>query len=134
MTSSEELQRLIKATLEADANVMELAFRVYDHVSSTSPYGSKNSYIAFGPMDTVEDDAGCISGVETTIQLDIWTRKAAAIECRRLTDLVRRALHGKDLTLTENALVSIRVPLTRVFPDPSQDHHGVVQVTCLVEE
>lgn len=134
MTSSEELQRLIKTTLEADANIMALAYRVYDHVSGTSPFGSKSSYIAFGPLDTVEDDADCIAGVETTIQVDIWSKKEGAIECRRLTDLVRRALHHRSLTLSEHALVDTHVALTQVFPDPSKDHHGIVQVTCLVEE
>lgn len=133
MTSSEELQRLIKVTLEADINIMALAYRVYDHVP-LSPFGPKNSYIAFGPIDTVEDDADCISGVETTLQVDIRSKKEGALECRALTDLVRKALHHKSLTMSENALVDTHVALTRVFPDPSKEHHGVVQVTCLIEE
>lgn len=133
MTSAEEIQRLLYATLAADADVMALAYRVYDKVPET-PYGTRNSYIAFGPIDSVEDDAECITGVEVTCQIDVWSRADGALEAKKLTDLVRKALHRKSLALTTNALVDTWVTLTRVFPDPSGDHHGVVSVTCLVEE
>lgn len=132
MTSSEELQRLLYATLTADAEIMAIAYRVYDRVSGD--YGSKTAYLSFGPIDSVEDDAECITGVEVTCQIDVWSRADGALECKKLTDLVRKALHRKSLTLTDNALVDIWVTLTRVFPDPSGDHHGVVTVTCMVEE
>lgn len=135
MTSAEELQRLLYQTLMADTAVMALAYRVYDHVPTTNEYGGKTSYISFGSTNSVEDDADCITGVRTTIQLDVWsTSTVGALECKKLTDLVRRALHRKTLSLTDNALVDIRVPLTRVFPDPSGEHHGVVQVECMIEE
>lgn len=133
MGSAEELQRLLYATLTADAAVMALANRVYDKVSEL-PYGTKNSYISFGPTDSVEDDAECITGVEVTCQIDVWSRADGALECKKLTDLVRKALHRQSLTLTTNALVDVWVTLTRVFPDPSGEHHGVVTVTCMVEE
>jgi len=133
MTSSDELQKLLRDTLEATPGVMDLAYRVFDHVPA-KPFGPKNSYISFGAFDTIEDDADCISGIVTTAQIDVWSAKEGALECRKLTDLVRRALHHKSLSLAEHALVDTHVPLTRVFPDPSGYHHGVVQVECTIEE
>lgn len=134
MNSAEELQRMLHSTLSADADVMAIAFRVYDNIPTDNEYGNKDSYISFGPYDTVEDDAECISGVAVTQQIDIWSKSTGALECKKLTDLVRKALHRQSLSLTDNALVDIWVTLTRVFPDPSGEHHGVVQVTCAVEE
>lgn len=133
MTSSEEIQRLLYATLTGTPAIMALSHRVYEHVPA-DPFGSKTAYISFGPIDTVEDDAECITGIEHTIQLDVWSKTPGQLECKALTDLVRKALHRQSLSISENALVDTWVELTRVFVDPGGDHHGVVQVRCMVEE
>lgn len=113
---------------------MALANAVYDHVPN-EPFGSKTAYISFGPTDSVEDDAECITGLETTIQMDVWSKAVGAVECKRLTDLVRKALHRKTLVLTDNAIVDVWVTLTRTFPDASPGiMHGVIQATFSVEE
>lgn len=134
MNSGEELQRLLVATLKGDAPIMAIANNVYDQIP-TSPFGSKAAYISLGPVDSVEDDADCITGVSVTAQLDIWSRAVGSLECKNLTDLVRKKLHRASLALSDNALVDIRVTLTRVFRDPDGiTTHGVIQVTAMVEE
>jgi len=137
MTSGEELQRLYYTTLTGTAAIMALASGVYDNVPA-SPFGAKTAYISFGPSDSTEDDPECgdvASGVEITTQIDIWSRAVGAIEAKTLTDLVRKALHEKSLSLSENALVDTYVALTRVFRDPDGlTTHGVVQVTAMIEE
>lgn len=134
MTSGEDLQRLVFATLTGNGAIMAIANGVYDSVP-TDPFGEKTAYISFGPTDSIEDDADCITGVETTMQIDIWSRAVGALECKTLTDFVRRALHRKSLQLTEHALVDTWVTLTRVFRDPDGlTTHGVAQVTCMIEE
>lgn len=134
MNSGEELQRLLFATLTGDAAIMAIANGVYDKIP-TSPFGTKTAYISFGPMDATEDDAECITGLSVTVQLDIWSRAVGFLECRNLTDLVRKKLHRASLVLADNALVDINVTLTRVFRDPDGlTSHGVVSVECLVEE
>lgn len=134
MNSGEELQRLLFTTLTGDTAIMAIANGVYDKIQ-TAPFGTKTAYISFGPMDANEDDADCITGLSVTVQLDVWSRAVGFLECRNLTDLVRKKLHRASLTLADNALVDINVTLTRVFRDPDGiTSHGVVQVTCLVEE
>ena len=133
-SSSAELQKLVRDTLVAKAEIMALANGVYDNIP-TAPFGSKTAYISFGPEDTVEDDAECIVGLEMTMQIDVWSRAVGAVECKRLTDLVRKALHRKPLVLTDNALVDALVDITRVFRDPDgTTSHGVVTATFRVEE
>lgn len=133
MDSLEELQRILYSTLKADNAVMAIAGGVYDHVPANE-YGTKTAYVSFGPVDTTDDDADCISGITVTVQLDCWSKAVGAVECRALVGAVRKALHRKSLTLTDNALVDIWVTLTRVFPDPSGVTHGVVTVSCMIEE
>lgn len=133
-SSSAELQKLVFDTLKANAAIMALAHDVYDRVPA-NPFGPKTAYISFGPEDSTEDDAEGITGREVTLQVDIWSRAPGFVECKRLTDLVRRALHRTSLELTDNALADTWVTLTRVFRDADGvTSHGVVQVTATIEE
>lgn len=134
MSSADELQKLYYDTLKASAEISALAQDVYDNVPE-NPFGAKTAYISFGPTNTVEDDADCIVGLEISSQIDIWSRSVGFPECKRLTDLVRRALHRRRLSLSDNSLVDLWVTLVRVFRDPDGiTSHGVVQVTATVEE
>lgn len=133
MSSAVELQTLYYATLTGNPYIMALVNRVYDDVP-TEPFGNKNAYISFGATDSREDDADCIDGLEITSQIDIWSRDPNQLECKIITDLVRRALHRQNLSLTTNALVETRVELSRIMPSPGGLHHGVVQVTAIIEE
>lgn len=134
MSSSAEIQKLVFDTLKANAPIMALANDVYDRVPQ-SPFGAKTAYISFGPEDTREDDAEGISGIAVTLQIDIWSRAPGFVECKRLTDLVRQALHRKSLALQDSALVDIWVEMSRVFRDADgETSHGVVQATLTIEE
>lgn len=131
MLVSEELQRLLFATLKADVGVSAITTRVYDSVPAAPVF----PYVSFGPQDSVDDGADCIGGLEITIQLDCWSRTVGFLECKNLVDAVRKALHEQELELTDNALAEMRVELTRVFRDPDgETSHGVVQVTAIVQE
>jgi hypothetical protein len=134
MSASAELQKLLFDTLRNDAAVMAIAGGVYDRVPA-SPYGTRTAYISFGPSDVVDDSAECISAGEHTFQLDVWSKAVGQVEAKRLVDLIYKALHEQDLTLTENALAEIRVDFRRVFLDPDGlTTHGVVTVTASIEE
>lgn len=134
MMVGEELQRLYYTTLTGTPAIMALANGVYDKIP-TAPFGTKTAYISFGPTDSSEDDADCISGQTVTMQIDVWSRAVGSLEAKTLTDLVRRALHRKSLELSDNALADTNVEATRVFRDPDGiTTHGVVTVTALIEE
>lgn len=134
MSSSAELQGLFYATLKGDAAIMAIAHKVYDRVPS-SPFGEKTAYITLGATDGTDDTADCIDGQEINTTIHCWSRAVGKIECKRLTDLVRKKLHRASLSLTANALAFLEVESTRVFDDPDGiTTHGVVQVRAAVEE
>lgn len=134
MTSGEELQRLYYATLTETPAIMALAGGIYDRVPS-DPFKGKTAYITLGATDGTEDDADCISGVVVNATIHVWSTAVGAVECKTLTDLVRKALHRKSLELSESALVDTWVETTRTFADPDPlTTHGVVQVRALIEE
>lgn len=137
---SSELQTLLYTTLRDDFGVAALvAGRVYDRVPrATYPSGAITAtypYISFGPHDIVEDGADCIESGEHTFQLDVWSRTVGQVECKNIVDAIKVALHERDLVMTNNALVEIRVFMRRVFGDPDGlTSHGVVMVSVMVEE
>lgn len=134
MTSGEELQRLYYSTLTGTSAIMALANAVYDRVPP-NPFGEKTAYITLGATDSAEDDAECISSIEINTTIHVWSTAVGALECKTLTDLVRKALHKKSLALSENALVDTLVESARTFADPDPlTTHGVIQVRATVEE
>ncbi|MBB3396873.1 DUF3168 domain-containing protein [Rhizobium sp. BK060] len=134
MGPSVELQKLLYDTLRATPEIMAVVGGVYDRVPP-SPYGTKNAYISFGPSDVVDDSADCsISGAHT-FQIDVWSKEVGQVEAKAIVDLVFRALHEQELTMTDNALAEIRVDFRRVFTDrDGLTTHGVVSVTASIEE
>jgi hypothetical protein len=131
-----EVQKLIRDTLLADTTVMSMVNGIWDDVSDSNPFAEpKEAYITIGPSDVVSDDADCIMGGEITFQLDAWSRTQGKVGCRKIVDAMKVALHGKDLDLTNNALVEIRVDFRRVIDDlDGITKHGLVMVTTLIEE
>ncbi|MDK4727470.1 DUF3168 domain-containing protein [Rhizobium phaseoli] len=129
-----ELQKLVYDTLRLNADIAATVGGVYDRVPS-DPYKTKTSYISFGPSDTVDDGADCVTSGLNTIQVDIWSMAVGQVETKRLVHLVTKALHLQELALTDNALAEIRVEFSRVFTDSDGlTTHGLVSVTASIEE
>lgn len=135
MTSvSLEVQGKIVSTLKATAAVTALVTDVYDSVPE-NPWGTKLGYISLGPEDNNVDDADCISGWEMFHQIDVWSRKPGRVHAKQICAAVKAALHHADLTLTDNALVSIECVFERILKDPDQQTtHGVLQFRIAAEE
>jgi len=129
-----DLQKLIYDTLRLNADVIALSGGVYDRVP-TDPFKGKTAYISFGPSDTVEDGADCVTSGIHTFQIDIWSKAVGQVEAKRLVHLVTKALHLQELSLIDNALAEIRVEFSRVFTDADGlTTHGVVNATASIEE
>ncbi|ALJ98225.1 Hypothetical protein BIBO1_3044 [Brucella inopinata BO1] len=131
MNISEELQRYLYAKLRTVPEVTTLAGgRVYDRVPEDKTF----PYISFGPSDIVDDGAECIEAETHTIQLDAWSRAVGKGECKNLVDGVKKALQRDTPELSDNAIVEMTVPFTRVVTDPDGlTTHGIIQVEIRVE-
>lgn len=127
----------LKATSAVTAFVGQ---KVYDRVPENQD-GTPNvasPYISFGPTSGVPDDYDCMDGVEITFQVDVWSwgdgEAYGSAQCHKISDTVRRALHNAELTLAQNALVTLTCELFRILRDPDGvTNHGVIQFTAVVE-
>lgn len=133
MSLSLQLQGLIYQRLVADDAVGALCHdRIYDRVPENRVF----PYISFGPSDTIEDDAECITGEVETLQIDCWSRYDGGYkEVKDMTGAVKSALHLYAGELATDALVELRVVGIRHFRDPDGlTSHGVVTVQAIMEE
>lgn len=137
------LELMMAAVMRLRATTALTAYvgtRIYDRVpaSSTGQWMSAFPFISNGPTTLVPDDYDCMDGEEITIQFDVWSSGTGeaydSIQARKIANLVKRALHKAELTLTANALVSLEHVLTRQIGDPNPAiHHFAVQFRATVE-
>ena len=126
-----ELQGLIVQTLKADADVNALVQgRIFDRVPEKELF----PYVSYAGDYEIEADADCIYGSDLFVQLDAWSRQVGFPEVKRICHAVRDALHDKELSLAENAMVLIQCQQIRIVRDPDGlTNHGIVEVNAFVE-
>lgn len=91
---------------------------VGERVFITVPEGAAIPYVSFGPADAVDADAECIEALEVTFQIDAWSRSGGGSEAKQAGHAVRKALHGAELALADNAAVLCEHRATRVIREP----------------
>jgi hypothetical protein len=121
-----EIQGAIVTRLKADSAVAALVNgRVYDSV----PSGATFPYVTIGPVDSVDDDADCITGLLVAQQIDVWSRAVGTPEAKKIVDAVRAALHDQEaaLPLTTNGMAYFEHRNSRISRDPDGlTSHGVL--------
>lgn len=137
---AEELQGRIHAALTADPALMALVSGVYDRVqlaadgtTAASVWGAQQGYVSFGAEYTTHSFVECVTKQSPTLQIDIWSRQVGRIHAKRIMAEVLRVLRSID-SLSDNALGSVNITLTRLMPDPDGlTIHGIIQVEFAVE-
>lgn len=125
------LQRAIYGILVADADVQALIQkRVYDDVPPVAAY----PYVSFGPSQLIQQDADCITGFETFLQLDVWTREDIGFEkCKTICEAVRKALH-RVIASQDGMTFEIEHQFTNTNRDPDGvTSHGVLSFRAEID-
>jgi len=140
MDASYDLILAAVTLLRSTPSVADKVTGIYDRVPEQQDAGRNVEfpYVSIGPSTSIPADYDCIRGEELTIQFDVWSsgsgEASGTIECRKICDAIKRALHDTNLTLTANALVTFNWEMTRILDDPNPAiTHGVVQFTGEVE-
>ncbi|MDK4704328.1 DUF3168 domain-containing protein [Rhizobium sp. CNPSo 4062] len=134
MSAQVDYHKALYALMTGNTALMSLVDGVHDRVPE-KPFKTKNAYISFGSAVVVDDGADCIVSDIHTRQIDIWSRKVGSIECAHIVDVVKKAVHDKDVTLEDGQIVHTLVDLSRVIEDADGlTWHGIVQVTASIED
>jgi hypothetical protein len=115
-----ELQGAITQALKGNAALTALiAGRVYDRVprNSTGQVTAVFPYVSYGPEQDIPEQADCMDASDIFLQIDIWSRGVGRPEAKQIARAVKDVLHDADLSLTDNALVSLSYEGRRVLVD-----------------
>ncbi len=138
MTDPEnELIIALRNALLADAAVTALVDdRIYDEIPSEN--GKKIArfpYISFGSVEALRADVECYVANDYTVQIDVWSREYGRTEASAIRNACKRALHGADLSVPDNALSNVYVERTLWQREPNGiTKHAILTVGAIVEE
>lgn len=116
----------IDACLREDASVkaaMGGATRYYDRIPSNRLF----PYVALGPVTVdFEDETECLSGAETVVQIDVYSREPKADEINAISDAVVEALR-RELALVGHDTIDQAVSSARYGDDPDGlSRHAII--------
>lgn len=128
---SAALQAAIKTKLLANADFSGFfGTKIFDRV----PPSAVTPYAAFGPGQTLEDDADCVEGFEVFQQIDVWSMEPGYQQAKEGAGVIRKAIHRQDLTLDGFVLVEIMFRNIRYLRDPDGlTSHAVIDLRALLE-
>ncbi|QIB32637.1 DUF3168 domain-containing protein [Ancylobacter pratisalsi] len=97
-------------------------------VLADAPQDTPVPYVELGDSDTVPDDVQCVSGLEETITLHVWTSGGSRLQAKEIISDIRLALHLKDLAVSGRHGAHAVITATRLYADGDNDEfvHGVV--------
>lgn len=76
----------------------------------------KSPYISVGSTNFLTEDFDCVDAATISLQFNCWSwgngEAYSSTEVRKLSFLVRKALHKKDIELSQNGFVSIEHQIT----------------------
>ena len=98
------LQQAIYQALTADSTLMGLVAGVFDR----SVQGTAFPYVTIGESTGSDWSTKTTSGMEQNVTLHIWSRQGGRAEAASIMVRIHTLLHQASLTVTGQALVSIR--------------------------
>lgn len=127
-----DLQRALFARLTSYAPLTALiAQRVYDRI----PPAATMPYVTIADAQVIEDGADCIEADEVNFDIHVWSRptNTGSLEAKAIAGLLRKALHGFDLPLSDdNLTIDLAFTDARFLRDPDGlTVHGVVSFRLL---
>lgn len=140
MDAGLELVNAVFARLRATPALMSVVTGVYDRVPENQD-GTPNvasPYISLGPVVISDASYDCMDGEEIALQIDAWSwgsgEAYGRAQVMTIAGLVRRALNNAELSLSQNALVTMTHEITRIMRDrDGTTNHAAIQFTGVVE-
>ncbi len=105
--SSFALQQAIHAALASNADLQALIGnppRLYDYVPRKSVF----PYVVLGDESQSDWSTATEAGTEHLFTVHVWSRNLGHRESKQIAEIVRAALHGASLSVTDCTLIDLR--------------------------
>jgi len=128
--NSVQIQQAVRDELLSSSAVVNLVTGIFDEV----PQGQAYPYIVVGEDTAIEWDKDLQLGVEATLTLHAWGRKAGRKEVKTIMDAMYDSLHRAELVITGLHSVLCIWEFGETFLDPDGiTRHGVARYRIVAE-
>jgi hypothetical protein len=125
------IQKAVRDRLVSSTAVTNLVTGIFDEV----PQGQSYPYIVVGDDTAIEWDKDQQRGVEATITLHAWGRKAGRKEVKSIMDAMYDRLHRAELDIEAMTMILCNWEFGESFLDPDGiTRHGVQRYRIIAEE
>lgn len=100
-----------------------------------TPANQRFPYVTFGRTTAYDWSTGTETGSEHFFTLHVWSKHKGRKEALELMELVRQALHDRELTLPGHQLVNLRLESSEMrFDEDLRIYDGAMRFRAVVEE
>ena len=125
-----EIQKAVYTTLANDTAIKKKVKGVYDDV----PQDEKYPYIVIGDDTINKWDTDTELGLNTTLTIHAWSRKAGKKEIKEVMGLIYNALHRAEININNMNLVTCECEFMETFTDSDRiTRRGVQRYRIIVE-
>ena len=128
-----DLQRAIYRALSTDSALTAAlgGAKIHDVTPASLPF----PYITFGRTSTYDWSTDTEEGSEHILSLHVWSKQKSRKQALELMELLRAALHGKELPLDGCRLINLRLQSAQVrFDENLAVYDGAMRFRAAVEE
>jgi hypothetical protein len=126
---SYDLQVALVAALRA-ALASVVGDRIYDRVPPAAAF----PYVSLGPNQVLPDKAGCIDGVEVSVQIDAWSREVDFGEVKTIGKAIIAALDDQPLAVDGFNVTVFELAGAQYLRDPDGlTRHAAITFRGLLE-
>tara|TARA_B100001057_G_C22773014_1_gene920394 strand:+ start:953 stop:1354 length:402 start_codon:yes stop_codon:yes gene_type:complete len=124
------LQSKIFDTLSTDSNLTStLGAKVFDDVPEETVF----PLVVLGEDTTVDFSTVDLTGSETTINIDVYSRYRGSKEAKEIMDRIHTLLHDSSLTVSGVNLINLRFEFSDVIRDPDGiTRHGIMRFRAII--
>ena len=127
-----DLQEAVFAALKADLALVEALGGAKFH--DLTPADLSFPYVTFGRTSTYDWSTGTEAGSEHFFTLHVWSKHKGRKEALQLMELVRAALHERDLALAGHQLVNLRLEFSDMrYDEDLAVYDGSLRFRAVVE-
>ena len=128
----EDLHKTVFKTLHQNGNLVTLLGgpNIFDRL----PDRKKPPYIVVGDIATTDWSTATEAGEALSFTIHTWSRKADRQQSYTMVELIKTALNGDVVNLTDHNLVNLRCVFSEIARDVSNGFlHGLIRFRAVTE-
>lgn len=123
-------QDAVRAALNSEPSLTAIVgTRIFDDVPhAKESISTAYPRVSIGDQNGTESGASDAEAATISIAIHAWSRAPGRLECLRMLDAIRKALHDRQLAVSEGVIVFLNYQSHETSKDPDgETYHGIAR-------